>query len=439
LTRAYRGALLTAAIFLAIAIPVSAIRPLWLDEILQLLETRQPSTTRMIMDVRQTAGAAPLGYLVQQEVLKITGYSMVLARLPSALFGGGAVFLVALLGTEFGLRRSWQAGAIFGLFPLTLRYAAESRVYSQALFLSVLATYLYLRLVKQPRGVIAALYWLVLTAGIYTQPYAVCVGIAPLLCSIIYRERKTALLCGSALSLSLIAFLPWFAWARAGWAASSAINGFHFSFSPKTPLMLFREFAGAGYWGSGLLLLLCAGALRAGCLGARERVLLVLSISTVPVFILCGDAWFGYFIAARQIIWILPAVAILAAAAIEHYPRAGFAFAIVLAIVCIRQSIVFFRSPSENWQLAANAIADRVQKGDCLFVAPPEQLTLYRFFHPELGTGHCDMRSVVLAITPAATATQRGTATAGLLSAGYQQQCQKTVGRSNIVLFRRPY
>src|SRR5580704_18099336 len=72
---AQRGALLTAAIFLAVAIPVSAIRPLWLDEILQLVETRQPSTIRMIMDVRQTAGAAPLGFLLQHEVLKITGYS----------------------------------------------------------------------------------------------------------------------------------------------------------------------------------------------------------------------------------------------------------------------------------------------------------------------------------------------------------------------------
>ncbi len=438
MTGAYRGALLTAAIFLAIAIPVSAIRPLWLDEILQLMETRQPSTTRMIMDVRQTAGAAPLGYLVQQEALKTTGYSMVLARLPSALFTAAAVFLVAVLGTEFGLRRGWLAGAIFGLFPLTLRYAAESRVYSQALFLSILATYLYLRLIERPGPGSAALYWLVLTAGIYTQPYAVCVGMAHLLCSVIYRERKTALLCGSALLLAFLAFLPWFAWARAGWAASSVINGFQFSFSPKTPLMLFREFAGAGYWGSGLLLLLCAGALRAGCLGARERVLLVLSVCTVPLVVLCGDAWFGYFIAARQIIWILPAVAILAAAAIEHYPRAGLALAVLLAIVCIRQSAVFFRSPSENWQLAANAIADRVQQGECLFVAPPEQVTLYRFFHPELGTGQCDMRSVVLAITPAATAAQRRIATTGLLSAGYRQASQEIVGQSKIVLFQRP-
>ena len=43
-----RSALLAAAIFLAIAIPVSTIRPLWPDEILQLIETRQTSIVRMI-------------------------------------------------------------------------------------------------------------------------------------------------------------------------------------------------------------------------------------------------------------------------------------------------------------------------------------------------------------------------------------------------------
>jgi 4-amino-4-deoxy-L-arabinose transferase-like glycosyltransferase len=432
-------ALLTAAIFLAIAIPVCAIRPLWLDEILQLMETRQPSTTRMIMDVRQTAGATPLGYLVQHEVLKIAGYSIVLARLSSALFGAATVFLVALLGAQFGLRRGWLAGVIFGLCPLTLRYAAESRVYSQALFLSVLATSLYLRLAARPGPGIAVLYWLVLTASVYTQPYAVCVGIAPLLYSLVRRERRTAWMCGSALLLALIAFLPWFAWAQAEWAATNATNGFQFSFSLKTPLMLFREFAGAGYWGSGLLLLLCAAALQGRGLGTPQRGLLVLLISSVPVVVLCGDAWFGYFIAARQIIWILPAVAILAAAGIEHYRRAGLVLAIMLAIVCLRQSIVFFRAPGEDWKVAANVLADRVRQGNCLLVAPPQHAPLYEFFHPELGSAPCSAdSSIVLAITPAATSAQRCISRTKLISAGYRASNATIVGRSEIVLFHRP-
>jgi mannosyltransferase len=343
-----RSALLTAAIFISIAIPVSAIRPLWLDEILQLTETRQPSTIRMISDLRQTPGAVPLGFMVQQAALKIGGYSIILARLPSAIFGAGAVVLIALLGSRLGLKRGWHAGVVFAFLPLTLRYATESRVYSQALFFSVLATYLSVRLAERPTRVLAAQYCLVLTAAAYTQPYSVCVGIAHLLCSAICRTRRATLVCGASFALAIVAFLPWFWWARAGWSLAVASNGFHFSVSPKTPLMLFRELAGAGYWGSGILLLLSAAVLTGRHLRICDRVLLILLVVTVLTSALAGDAWFDYFIAARQFIWLLPAVSILAAAAVEYYPRAGLALACLLVLVCMRQSIAFFRSAGEN-------------------------------------------------------------------------------------------
>jgi uncharacterized membrane protein len=129
-----RGAALAALLFTVVAILVSTIRPLWVDEILQLMETRQPSPTRMIVDLRRTPGAVPLGYLVQQAGLRTTGYSIVRARLTPALFGGASIYIVILLAAEAGLWRPCLAGAIFAAFPLTLRYAAESRVYSQALF-----------------------------------------------------------------------------------------------------------------------------------------------------------------------------------------------------------------------------------------------------------------------------------------------------------------
>jgi len=221
-------------------------------------------------------------------------------------------------------------------------------VYSQALFFSVLATYLSVRLAQRPTRVLAAQYCLALTAAAYTQPYSVCVGLAHLLCSAICRNRKTTLLCGAAFALAIIAFLPWFWWAREGWSLAVADSGFHFSVSAKTPLMLFRELAGAGYWGSGILLLLNAAALKGRRLRICDRVLLALLIATVLASALAGDAWFDYFIAARQFIWLLPAVSILAAAAVECYPRAGLALAILLVIVCMRQSVAFFRSAGEN-------------------------------------------------------------------------------------------
>jgi uncharacterized membrane protein len=144
-----RTAFAAALQVILIAISLSSIRPLWVDEILQIIETRQASPTRMIVDIRHVPGAAPLGFLVQQAGLRMTGYSIVSARLTPALFGGASVYMVILLAREVGLSRPWL-GAVFAAFPLTLRYATESRVYSQALFFSVLATFLLVRLTKMP-------------------------------------------------------------------------------------------------------------------------------------------------------------------------------------------------------------------------------------------------------------------------------------------------
>ncbi len=113
---------------------------------------------------RNAAGGAPLGYLVQQATLRIGGYSVRRARLPMAVFGAASVFLVALLAGELGVRWAWLAATLFAIFPLTFRYATESRVYSQALFLSVLATLLYARAAKRPTWALAILYSLALTA-----------------------------------------------------------------------------------------------------------------------------------------------------------------------------------------------------------------------------------------------------------------------------------
>lgn len=128
-----RGVLLTTTLFLLAAIALSGVLPLWLDEILQIRETRDTSVTAMIGRLPRNSGAAPLGYLVQQAALRITGYSVRMARLPAAVFAAATVFTVGLLAAALGVRYGWLAAAVFAVLPATLRYATESRVYSQAL------------------------------------------------------------------------------------------------------------------------------------------------------------------------------------------------------------------------------------------------------------------------------------------------------------------
>ena len=133
-----------AAVFFCCAIALSGVLPLWLDEIIQLRQTRN-TTPAAVDGIFAAAGAAPLGYLTQQAVLRATGYSVRWARFPSTVFMAGTVFLVAMIGGEL-------AAVLFALFPLTLRYACESRVYSEALFFRRLARFCSAGLLRGLRG-----------------------------------------------------------------------------------------------------------------------------------------------------------------------------------------------------------------------------------------------------------------------------------------------
>jgi hypothetical protein len=432
-----RPALLVASVFLIIAISLGGVLPLWLDEILQLRDTRQTSTAGMIARLPRNSGAAPLGYMVQQAAFKITGYSIGRARLPAALFAAAAVFAVACLGMALGIQRRWTSAVIFAILPLTLRYAVESRVYSQALFFSVLATLIYVHLAERPGWALAGAYCLALTAATYTHPYSASVGFAHVLWSAVCHNRKAAMLGGTSLGVMIVAFLPWYQWSKDRWAAGMGPNAFHFAASMKTPLMLFRELAGAGYWGSGLLVVLCTLAIAGRSLAHRTRVLMFLLIVVPMVSVLVSDALFGYFIAARQFLWVLPALAVLAAAGLERHARVGFVLLALLSAVCIRQSIRFFTAPHENWQAAADAIHEQVRSGACLVVAPPEQAYLYEFFQPLQGRGGCEAPQIVLATTPYSTGKQRETAVAGLRAHGYRLEGETSVGGSTIFSFRR--
>jgi 4-amino-4-deoxy-L-arabinose transferase-like glycosyltransferase len=445
-----RAALLTTAVF---AISVAALLgalPLWLDEILQLLETRDASTAEMIAHLPRNSGAAPLGYLVQHASLRVTGYSVRRARLPAAVFGILSVFAVALLARELNLRHAWLAAILFAAFPETLRYATESRVYSQALFFSILAMLFYLYLVKKHSWTLTAAFALAMFAAIYTQPYTIFVGLALVLWSALCRDRRTALRGALALAAVCAAFLPWYLWARAAWASGIVREGFHFTLSAKTSLMIFREFAGAGYWGSGLLLILFALAAAAHDDRSHRRWLLALLIAVPIAGALLADGAAGYFIAARQFLWILPAAALLAAMATEtvasfHRPFPGRTIATLLIApllaICIRQSVVFFRAPHEDWQAAADAIALRSQQAACVEAAPADSIRLYEFFRPEIGRAACNHDSntdrLILAITPVTAIEQRDAAITRLKASGYTQESESVAGLSTILVFRR--
>ncbi len=422
--RSERGTI--ALTFFCVAVAVSGILPLWLDEIIQLVRTRNTTAAGLLHALPGQPGAAPLGYLTQQLFLNIFGYSVRIARLPSALCAAGTVWLTSLLAREFNLKQPWIAAAIFACFPLLLRYGSEGRPYSEALFFATLATVLFLQRRMALSGIALAL-------AVYSQPYAIFVGVAHILWAAVYKERKLAIQASIAGVAAVAAFLPWYLWTKTAWVSGIHEADVHFAWSIKTPLMLFRELAGANYWGSGILLILSLIALP---LRKPVALLLILIFTTISLA-LAADKVFDYFIATRQMIWVLPAVAVLASLGLEKNPRIGASLAALLVLVCIAQSFRYFTQPKENWDLAAERISAETARGACLTVVPAEERETLAFFRPDLVKSACDGPTMALALTPYATATQRAAAQTDLKLRGYDPRIVYEAGKTRIEIYAR--
>ena len=432
---AARQGAMVAVIFTLVAIRLATVRPLWLDEILQLLLTTQTTASAMLREIPTSLGASPLGYLIQQASLKLTGYSILTARLPEILFAGASVFTVALLAEQLGQKRPWIAATLFALFPLTLRYADESRLYAPALFFSVLSTSFYVRTSIQPNKVAALVYTVILIAAVYTQPYSAIIGLAHVVWSLTNNDRRAAFRGAIALSIAIITYLPWFLWSKSIWTAVIRQQQVIFTFSPKTLVMIVREAIGASYWGSGLILLLCWLAIRHHSIGRSPKILLSLLIAVPMIVGLAADAWLGYFVAIRQFIWILPALALFAAAGVESKRPSALLLAALLVPVCVWQSYKYFTSRAEDWQGVAAVAKQNTGEDGCFLGVPADHLKYYAFFEPSLKTKNCgaQTRRVVLAFSPYTTEREGAAALNELASRGYSIEKRGKVGSFSIV------
>jgi len=422
------------AAYAAVVAALLSLKPLWLDEVLQLRISRQPALSDLFTQTAWNAGAAPLGYLVQHFSLAMTGYSVWTARLPSALFGVANVFAAGVLAWRLGMRRPWLASGLFAALPITLRYSTESRPYSQALFLSIVLTILFLGLVERPRPAHAGGYVLCVTAILYTQPLAALVTLAHVCWAAAYRQRRAAAWSVAAAAAAVAAAVPWFRWAAAG---GGFLGGATFTFNWRTPLMIFREAAGAGYWGSAVLVILCVrGALKAGW--ERKALALLLLLIAVPLAgALMTDALFSYFVAARQFLWVLPAVAVLAAAGVERGARTDKVLALVLAVLCGYKSVRRFTAAGEDWDAASHALAQETDRGACLMVIPPSSWLVYAYFVPRLAPRSDDCPAVVAAAAPYASAPARAGLSRELTGRSYTVRRSRSVGGTTIAVWER--
>lgn len=360
-------------LYAAALLLLSPVLSLWLDEILTLIGAVQPDLESLFDYIQSVPGGSPLAFLAPRWSMQLLGNSAFAARLPSVLASIAACPAIYLLAKRLGVRTPILAVAVFALWPLQLRYAMEARPYALALALSVWSTEVFLSLPERPRR--KWLYVLLTVLAALTQPYALFITATHLL-----RGRLPLI----AIGVSAAVLLPWYAHFRDAWAAVSGAQQLA-AFDPRGVLALLHEIAGSGYAGTAILAV--------GIALAVPRRFWLLSIAGPIVAVFAANAVLHYFFATRQLIFILPALALLFVSGTTEPRKAARGKGTSLLLIAflaasVYEDIQWLRKPRENWQAAADAIQREVAQGACVKFQG-DSTPVYEYFHPSFAQHHC--------------------------------------------------
>ncbi len=90
---------------------------------MQLLGTRVPHPASVFEWLLHSPGSVPIGYLLQWALVRVAGFSNLIARLPSTAALFLTVFAIVRIGTRVGLRGVEFLALIVAVTPMLFRYS----------------------------------------------------------------------------------------------------------------------------------------------------------------------------------------------------------------------------------------------------------------------------------------------------------------------------
>ena len=389
--------------------------PLRIEELLHLLAARQSSFAGFLNWLPKAPGSAPLSNLLQAPFILVLGVSRLGARLPSLLFGLGNCYLFLRLAKSVRLRQPYMALAVFLLLPTQYWAATQGLPFEQALFLLLLATLIFLQLIRTPTVKLAAWYAAALTLCLYTERLSFLPSIGYLLFLFAFvnrsHERRVIWFLLPATAAPVLLFVPYYLWARplvsAIWLSAPL--------PPGTPssiyLQALLDFAGDSFEAYVLSVLLVVG-LFAGVWGlfrvtpgtpplripptelTRKIAIFCLfggALSTVSV-VLVLDIWNGYPFHSSQVLWAMPAIVTLTFVALDRAPeiyKRPLSWAVMI-LLCLIPDARYCITPTEDLRSEAALVSPELYGDSCVvFVSERLSRNLFLLFDPDLRTKEC--------------------------------------------------
>jgi 4-amino-4-deoxy-L-arabinose transferase-like glycosyltransferase len=438
LLRSRRVLYLFLGLYAATLILLIPAKPLWVDEIIDLGGVRTADLRGVLDFVPGNAGGVPLGYLVDFAMIRLFGYSIFVVRLPSVLFTVLTCAGVYILARQTRLRGPLLAAILYSISPLTVRYALEARPYALAACWSVFSTVVFLSLIRQPRLWKAGVYAVLVAAGLYSQPYSIFVPVAHLIWLVLTHSVKekprVVWLAGAAVALASLAFLPWFLKSHAAWQGAVQ-SGVRFAVTGKDLLVIAHELMGTGYAGAALTAIAIVVALGWSSWNRQEKLFWAVYAAIPLLLVPAADSYFVYFLAARQMIFVLVPISVLLVASIEV--RWGWLVPAALFLAMVYEDVHWIRRPGEGWQAAAA----QLRAASCTLFVPSGARTMYVFFEPQLNA--CDedrltkSGTVALALSPDQPESAYSDARQQLDQAGFRKVADLRAADPRIELYRR--
>jgi len=301
----------------------------WIDEFGTANALINPDPRVVIDTVRHHVMAMPLDYLFGWVVARLDTSEGTL-RLTSVMWGTLTILSGYALFSRLASRRvAMWAALLLALSPIQVQYSQELRFYASLGFFYLLSSALLLRAIEEPTPRRWVLYTLINAIGIFFHVYAVLVAIngavwlwlaraepfVPL--SRKYWIRATCVLLLVFLSglLSFAGVYPYHIPLLLGESSFLAMLGTAFGWVPfytSLPLLPW-------IWGALCLVFAAAGILSSIFTRPRSRLAVLFYAVIAQVALITGmNVLKYYFLAPRQLIFLMPLLLLFTAYAIEQ-------------------------------------------------------------------------------------------------------------------------
>lgn len=323
----------------------------WLDEVHTINEVDPRLSPQEIFKIIKIAEPSPpLYFILNHYATKLFGYSVLVIRSVSGIFGILGIVYLYVLGKEmFDKRVGLIASILLTVNPFHIYYSQEARMYSLLFFSSTFSYYYLIRFIRSPSFRLSAFYALSTTLLLYSHFFGFFVLASQcVVLSVYFLLRKDlSLLKYSLISgvLTIIFYIPGFPFLLAAmernqiWIPLPTLN---------TLLGIFKDFCGQSqvliYVTVGLItlsILLTFSPKRnlehffsASSPNHKSNLLVLLTwfIVTLTIPMVLSYAKLP-MIVNRYLICLLPAVLILAAVGISCFKRSAVIIALTALFV----------------------------------------------------------------------------------------------------------